>query len=207
MSEQVEVTTLDILRHGECADGDIFRGRTDSALSELGRQQMQQAIDADGKNWDVLVTSPLQRCAQFSQALADASHTPFKIENHLQEMSFGDWDGLTTAQVEHRDAEALAAYWLDRENNTPPNGESLIAFHQRIAQALQQLLEQERGRHLLIVTHGGVVRSLMAQCLQMPLKAMAHIDVPYASRTQIKVFHSPDHPDWMQLMHHRPQSR
>ncbi|MGH1370771.1 MAG: histidine phosphatase family protein [Cellvibrionaceae bacterium] len=207
MSQDVQVTTLDILRHGECADGEVFRGRIDSALSERGQQQMQRAIDTGDNHWDTIVTSPLQRCRVFSQSLASDSNRVLIIEADFQEMSFGDWDGLTTEQVENQDADKISAYWLDRENNTPPNGEPLIDFHQRTGEALQRLLENEQGRHILLVTHGGVLRSLIAHCLKMPLKSLAHIEVPYACRTQIRVFHSPNHPDWMQLMHHNQPQR
>ena len=207
MSNDIEVTTLDLLRHGECADGDIFRGRTDSLLSELGHQQMQRAIDLSGGGWDVIVTSPLQRCRAFSQTLASTMGLSFNVEDGLQEISFGDWDGLTRTQINAQNGDRLAAYWLDRENNTPPNGEPLAEFHQRTHNALRQLLDSERGRHLLIVTHGGVVRSFIAHCLQIPLKSISHIDVPYGCQTQIQVFHSPYHSDWMQLMHHNPLPR
>lgn len=207
MTDNVLVTTLDILRHGECTDGDVFRGRTDSSLSQLGLEQMQQAAQINKSLWDTIISSPLQRCLQFSQSLSQKLQKPLITESNFQEMSFGDWDGLTTKQVETYDGEKLAAYWLDRENNTPPNGELLKEFHQRIQFALTSLLEKQRGQQLLLVTHGGVVRSLMAHCLQIPLKSMAHIDVPYGCRTQIKIYHSPNHPDWMQLMHHQPLER
>ena len=204
MSSRMSVTTLDLLRHGACANGDIFRGRTDSLLSQVGLQQMRQAIENNTSEWKAIISSPLKRCLQFSQELADQQKLPLAIEAGFQEISFGNWEGLVTEEIEADSGKQLEAYWLDRENNTPPNGEALVDFHQRTFSALQQLLEQRRGAHQLVVTHGGVIRSLMAHALQMPLKAMQHIDVPYACRTQIKVFHSPDHPDWMQLMHHRP---
>lgn len=207
MTDSVQVTTLDILRHGECSDGDVFRGRTDSSLSERGLEQMHQAIQIDKHPWDAIISSPLQRCLRFSQSLSKEQQKPLIAESNFQEMSFGDWDGLSTKQVEANDGKKLAAYWLDRENNTPPNGEQLKAFHQRILAALTSLLDTRRGQHLLLVTHGGVVRSLMAHCLQMPLKSMAHIDVPHGCRVQIKIYHSPNHPDWLQLMHHRPLER
>lgn len=203
-SSPISVTTLDLLRHGECADGDIFRGRTDSLLSSTGHQQMQQAIEEGAANWDGIISSPLQRCLQFSQQLASQKNLPLATNAGFQEISFGDWEGLLTEDIEAVAAEPLAAYWLDRENNTPPNGEPLADFHQRTYAALQQLLDQQQGSHQLLITHGGVVRSLIAHTLKIPLHAMQHIDVPYACRTRIKVFRSPDHPDWMQLMHHHP---
>lgn len=61
---------LDLLRHGETELGGGLRGSLDDALTELGWQQMRAAV-ADGGPWERIVSSPLQRCARFSEELAD----------------------------------------------------------------------------------------------------------------------------------------
>ncbi len=59
---------VDLLRHGACAGGEIYRGRSDVALSELGLKQMQAAVL--GLHWQSIISSPLQRCDKFAQGLA-----------------------------------------------------------------------------------------------------------------------------------------
>ncbi len=203
MSGPIQVTTLDLIRHGECDDGAIFRGTTDSLLSESGKRKMLEVIRNHGTSqWQTVLSSPLQRCQRVAKELAQERELPLHTLNALQEISFGDWDGQSFTAVERDSPAAFAQYWQDREKHTPPNGEPLTQFHQRTDAVLSEILKHYRGQHLLMVTHGGVIRSLLAHCLQMPIAAMQHIEVPPCCRSQIKIYHSTEHKDWMQLIFH-----
>ena len=59
---------LDLLRHGETESGGGFRGSLDDALTARGWAQMRTAVE--GGRWDLLVSSPLQRCRAFAEELA-----------------------------------------------------------------------------------------------------------------------------------------
>lgn len=203
MTNSIQVTTLDLIRHGECADGHIFRGHTDSLLSDTGKRHMLEVThEHEGSSWQAILTSPLQRCQQVAQQLSQERQLPVDTLSELQEISFGDWDGQSFATVERDAPAAFAQYWQDREKHTPPNGEPLAQFHQRTETVLAYILKHYLGQHLLVVTHGGVIRSLLAHCLQMPIAAMQHIEVPPCCRSQLKIYHSTEHKDWMQLIYH-----
>lgn len=199
-------TTLDLLRHGECEGGLIFRGDTDSALTALGEQQMfdrlKSEISPQTAPWDIVLTSPRQRCFRFAGRLSEQTNCPLETVDDLREISFGDWDGLSFDQVQKAQPEMLQQYWDQRQNVTPPNGESLQIFQQRIQNALNSLVTNYRGQHLLLVTHGGVLRSLIAHALKMPLAGLQHIEVPHACRSQLKIFHDDGRQDWPQLVYH-----
>ena len=60
---------LDLLRHGETEQGGL-RGSLDDALTDKGWAQMRQAV-AEAGPWEVLVSSPLQRCARFAEELGE----------------------------------------------------------------------------------------------------------------------------------------
>jgi len=65
---------LDLLRHGETTLSHTLRGHTDDELTEKGWLQMQSTIQqyvAGGTNWDVIFSSPLQRCHAFAINLAE----------------------------------------------------------------------------------------------------------------------------------------
>lgn len=207
----MQTTTIDLLRHGACEGGDIFRGSTDSPLSKIGQQQMLQALKnhpsnhSDGSHpWQHIICSPLKRCLAVATQLAEKQRSNLHIEPALQEIHFGDWEGQLTDEVYQQSPEAVSAFWKNPVEHTPPNGESLIEFQQRIHSAWQQLLEQYRGQHSLVITHGGVIRLILAELLQMPLRPVSYISVPHACLTQIKIFHQPGDNDWPQLMFHRP---
>ena len=211
MNNTQTVTTIDLLRHGECEGGLIFRGHTDSPLNETGWQQMQQAIKQHPQQrelhphpakdrWQTVISSPLLRCKAFAETMSGQ----VLLEPQLREISFGDWDGQLTEQVHQTAPEAVEAFWQNPAENTPPNGESLLAFQQRVAAAWHSITEQYKGKNILLVTHGGGIRLILAHVLQMPLRPVSYLSVPHGCLTQIKIFHQPQAQDWPQLIFHQP---
>jgi Fructose-2,6-bisphosphatase len=65
----MSTTIFDLIRHGEPAGGQMYRGHKDDPLSEQGWQQMRNAITGDDK-WDHILSSPLLRCREFAAELA-----------------------------------------------------------------------------------------------------------------------------------------
>ncbi|WP_439135337.1 histidine phosphatase family protein [Pseudomaricurvus sp.] len=221
-SDQQSVTTLDFLRHGECQDlaedgsknsdsHAIFRGRTDSPLNECGWHQMNQAVQhwhapltEVNHEWDKVISSPLKRCRIFAEQLAEFLKLPSATEDALREIDFGDWDGRLIANIERESPDQLSRFWSQPAEFTPPNGEPLHDFHQRVMTAFAQLVKSETNKRCLIVCHGGVIRSILGHCLNMPLDSLPRLAVPHACMTQIKIYHKPGCDDWIQLTRHQP---
>lgn len=206
----MDVTTIDILRHGKTEGGDIFRGDTDVLLSELGWQQMQQVSEqfkqGDVFPWQHIISSPLKRCALFSQQLSQQQGgretIALCIEKDLKEISFGDWDGQLIRDVRANDPDVWAQYARDPSRFTPPNGEPMADFQQRVKSVWEDVQHRYQGQHVLLVCHGGVFRILLGLLLQMPLSAVVRFDVPYACFSRIKIYHSEGHAPWPQLVFH-----
>lgn len=180
-------TTIDLLRHGACEGGHIYRGRTDVALSAQGWQQMEQALGAGG-GWQTVVTSPLLRCRVFAEHCANRLQLPLVISDELQEINFGAWEGQLVQDVQRAHPELLARYYADPQAVTPPGGESTLDAQQRIVRGWRALLREHAGEHLLLVCHGGVIRLLLSHLLDMPLHASARLYVPYASLSRVEVY-------------------
>lgn len=198
--QEMRVTRIDLLRHGECEGGDIFRGHFDAALSPAGFAQMQNACTPHCSPWQVVFSSPLQRCWQFAQGL-----TPGAVSDaRLQEMSFGDWDGQAIADVWRDDHTRIAAWSRNPATSTPPNGEPLQRVGARVGAFLSHCLQQHSGKHLLLVTHGGIIRVLLCQVLGMPLAHANRWQVPYGCFTQLAVYEQPlsQEPPLFQLVCH-----
>lgn len=197
------VTTIDLLRHGEPEGGEMFRGHTDLPLTELGWQQMHGALEAEVAPWQRIFSSPLQRCCNFAEQIAAVHGLPHQADHQLREISFGDWDGMSFEQVRQQHQTALTLYWQDVVENTPPNGESMQAFNQRVISSWQQLLSSHAGEHLLLITHGGVIRVLLAAVLNMPLKSITRLNVPYACLSRVQVYQTEGEFPWLQLQFHQ----
>lgn len=182
------VTTVDILRHGKPKGGNIFRGTTDVDLSELGWSQMSESV-IEPSLYQRVLTSPMSRCREFAQKLADEQKIDIEQVIDLREVSFGDWDGLTFKEVEQSCPELFKQYWSDPVENPPPNAEPMMDFCHRVKSAFWQQVNQYPGEHLLMVVHGGVIRAILADILQSAPIALMRYEVPYASVSRFKIYH------------------
>ncbi|MCW8919412.1 MAG: alpha-ribazole phosphatase family protein [Gammaproteobacteria bacterium] len=184
MDEQT--TIIDILRHGEPVGGARYRGQLDDPLSELGWAQMRAAV-AGRDEWQQIVTSDLSRCAAFADELGERLAVPVERCVPFREIGFGDWEGLTAKEIMARDEAALFAFWQDPLTHTPPNGEPLPAFAERIEAAWQALLLRHAGKRLLLVGHAGMMRILLLKALNMPLDSFYRFDLRNAALIRLRV--------------------
>ena len=139
MMNDYAVTTIDLLRHGLPEGGEIFRGKTDVALTQEGFQQMQVAEKKLSAR-DVIITSPLKRCASFADHLQSVTPCVSVIpEIGLREISFGDWDGKLFKDIERDYPELYQHYWKNPITHSPPNSEPLAQFSERVAQTIEAI--------------------------------------------------------------------
>lgn len=172
------MTSLHLLRHGRTQGPQGFRGRLDVPLSDEGWNQMHSATSA--LSYDRIVTSPLQRCAKFARALAETTGIAMFVEADLRELDFGDWEGRTPAELMVDQAEALGQFWADPYGYTPPSGEPVQAFEQRVLNAVESLVDRFTGERLLVITHGGVIRLLLARARGLHRNDLLQVEVGYA---------------------------
>ncbi|NOX91727.1 MAG: alpha-ribazole phosphatase family protein [Gammaproteobacteria bacterium] len=184
-------TIIDLLRHGETVGGSRFRGSIDDALTENGWLQMDAAIAQAMKNhsqtWNRIISSPLQRCADFAHKLGQQHSLPVNLDTRFKEIHFGCWEGRTAAELMSTDEDALTQFWNDPVQNTPPEAEPLLEFEQRVLLAWTDLLRDYRGERILLVTHGGVMRVLLCHVQQRPIKQLLEIEVKHAALKQLRI--------------------
>jgi len=177
---------VSLLRHGMTLGNDIYRGRTDVALAPHGFEQMQQATTGFSVPVDYLVSSTLVRCAKFAHQHAQ----PELLDERLQEMSFGDWDGRLRSDVWRDHEPQVKAFWADPLGCAAPNGETLVQVQRRAMAALSEHVQAafSKGcKHVLIVTHGGVIRAILSELLHMKAAALFNMEVPYGGLVGLKV--------------------
>lgn len=186
---------VDLLRHGAVEGGIRFRGCQDDPLSAEGQRQMERAMQ-EGSRWTAVLSSPLRRCFDFASRLCLTRDLPLTVHYDWREREFGDWEGQTPEQLP---ADELTRFWTDPTCFTPPNGESYDDFHRRILKLWQVCVTTDE-RHTLVVTHGGVIRLIVAEVLQMSPEALLRIEVPFGSLTRIRL---PDPPGVPAMVFHR----
>lgn len=177
---------LDLLRHGETELGGGLRGSLDDALTDTGWAQMRAAVVEQGP-WDRLVSSPLQRCARFAQELGAQLGLPVQLDKDLQELHFGAWEGQSAAALMETDAEALGLFWADPYSFTPPQGERVEDFSTRVLAAVARLYEAYAGERVLLISHGGVMRLLLAQARGLPREQLLNVEVAHGALFSLSV--------------------
>ncbi|MGY2186717.1 Alpha-ribazole phosphatase [compost metagenome] len=177
---------LDLLRHGETELGGGLRGSLDDALTDKGWQQMRAAVIEQGP-WDRLVSSPLQRCARFAEELGARLAVPVQLEKDLQELHFGAWEGQSAAELMKTDAEALGLFWADPYSFTPPEGEPVTDFSLRVLSAVARLRAAYAGERVLLISHGGVMRLLLAQARGLPREQLLNVEVGHGALFSLAV--------------------
>jgi len=178
-------TIVDLIRHGEPAGGRRYRGyNIDDPLTEKGRSQMWNAV-GDYSEWDVIVTSPLQRCRVFAEALGEKLNIPVIVEDNLKEVGFGSWEGKTPDELKANNAEEFDAFYADPVNARPEGAEPLDEFIQRVVNVYDRVVETHTGKHLLVVAHAGVIRALIANAIDASPAGMYRIGVSNAGVSRI----------------------
>ncbi len=182
------MTHIYLLRHGETQGGSRFNGSTDVALSEHGYSQMWAAVENES-HWDRIISSPLIRCADFSQALKQQYDIPLQFDARIKEIHFGSWEGKSAEEVMADDGNALTRYWQDPTQYTPQDAEPLTDFAARILLFWNEIITCYQDEKILMVAHGGVIRLLLGHILQQPLQRILELEVTHASLHGIRIEH------------------
>ena len=182
-------TIIDLIRHGEPEGGGRYRGHgVDDPLSEKGWSQMWRAV-GDYSEWQQIVTSPMQRCADFASALSKRLGIPYMVEDRLKEIGFGDWEGKTREELKQENLTQYESFYRDPVNCRPPGAEDLDAFIGRVTGAYRSLLSTYIGQNCLIVAHAGVIRSLIANVLHAEPRGLYNIRIENAGISRIRHSH------------------
>jgi probable phosphoglycerate mutase len=153
------VTRLLLVRHGESTWNAQARwqGQADPPLSPLGEQQAEEAAQrlAEIASITVVWTSDLVRARRTAELIASRLGVDRVCdEPRLRERDVGSWSGLTRAEIEERWPGYLAA------RRSPPDFEGDVELLARTRAGLLAAVDGSRTGDVLVVTHGGVVRTI-----------------------------------------------
>ncbi len=203
--------TIDLLRHGEVEGGACYRGSTDDALTTTGFEQMQRATKyatTSTQPWDKIVCSPLQRCFKFARYLSQQISVPLETDERAKEICFGEWEGKNAETILKEAPEKIKQYWQDPIHNTPPNGETLQNFENRVIDFWRDLAINHQNQHVLVITHAGIIRMIIHLLLCTPLSSLFNINVPHACMSRIHISFRLDGTQRACLVSHtKPHSR
>lgn len=186
-AKSFQTTYVDVIRHGQPEGGEVFRGRTNHALTDLGKWQFEQRIARHSNTYQAIISSPLQRCRYSAEWLAQQASLPLNVVTDWQEIDFGDWEDQAIASVMKNQADHAQQMWQDPLNFCAPGGESVPQLQQRMIAAWQDLLQQYAGQQVLLVSHGGVMRVLAQYLLDLAPQSMSQLAIPYAGFMRFRI--------------------
>lgn len=196
-----QTTWIDLLRHGQPVGGRRYRGKQDDPLTEKGWEQMWHAASGETP-WQQIISSPLIRCRAFAEALSEKLDLPLEIDERLQELHYGEWEGKTPGELLTVDPQIISRYFHDPHNHRPPGAEYVVDFIQRVGAAYDEAVTKHLGKHLLIIAHAGVIRAIITRALAAPPESVfrMHVETGHLSRIRIDndrpptlMFHGLDH--------------
>jgi probable phosphomutase (TIGR03848 family) len=182
------VTLILLIRHAHSiANGSgILAGRTEGiGLSSSGKKQARELARRLG-DFPIksLRSSPLERCAEtISPWLKNLSQTQprlsVQLDEDLSEVDYGDWTGRKLRALTK---ESLWKTVQEKPSRvTFPNGESLRNMQERAMKAVTRGLEKRGKGHVVLISHGDVLKSIIASALNLPLDEFQRIVIDPAS--------------------------
>ncbi|MGH3325845.1 MAG: histidine phosphatase family protein, partial [Streptomyces sp.] len=155
-----------------------------------GRRQARAVADALAARGTLqaIVSSPLRRCQETAAAVADRTGLPVRIDEGLREADFGDWEGLTFAEVQDRFSDDLQAWLESTEAEPTGGGESFAAVARRVAVSRDKLLARYPARTVLLVTHVTPVKTLVRLALGAPAEALFRMELSAASLSAVAYY-------------------
>ena len=181
-------TRLVLVRHGEVEARyqRVFGGRIDMGLSPRGHEQARTlAAHLRRQPLDAIYASPMKRAQLTVAPLAGQHPVAPVILPELREVDFGAWTGHSWQEVLDK-FQVRAFDWLEKlETGEIPQAEPVRQFRDRVESALGRILRESVGRRVAVISHGGVIRMMLALLLDMPLRKMAGFDIDYASVTRV----------------------
>lgn len=177
-----------LARHGE-TDWNVrflMQGTTDTELNENGLAQAAKLGESMKDSGIVHVyTSYLKRAARTGQIVAEILGVPCEVREGLQETGLGEWEGRIWKDVCEEYPEAIARWTADRRNNRPPKGETYQEVLDRVIPAVVRVAQEATG-DVMIVSHNGTIKALLAELNGTPLETMNQdYPTPNAGATEV----------------------
>ena len=180
------MATVILVRHGRTtanASGTLAGRLPGVGLDDVGREQAARlGSRLAGVSLASLVSSPLERCQQTARAIAAAHPSPPRVgrDRGITECDYGEWQGRTLKEL------AKEKLWKTVQAQPSaaafPGGESLSAMQARAVDAVRRrdaavTAEHGRGAVWAAVSHGDIVKALLADALGMHLDLFQRIHV------------------------------
>ncbi len=181
---------LIIVRHGETEENtkDIVQGHLPGHLTKKGIKQAKAAgLALKREKIDAIFSSDLKRTRDTCMEIAKYHSAPVYYTRQLRERNIGIYAGMTGPEVHAMYKEGMARTGTDSFTFKPEGGESTMEARDRLSRFFQKLYKKYRDKTVLIVTHGGIIKTIIHLYENVSLEEAKKIKPENASIRMIKV--------------------
>lgn len=172
-----------LIRHTSVAvEKSVCYGQSDILLADTFQMELINIQNKLTLNNDcVIYSSPLKRSLQ----LANTIFPPIQpiIDARLMELNFGDWELKKWGEINKQE---LDLWMNDFVNIQCTRGESYKELYQRSSEFFNQCITKPH-KQVVIISHGGVIRSILSLILQIPLVKSFSLQIDYGKISKINV--------------------
>jgi broad specificity phosphatase PhoE len=161
-------TSIILVRHGQTAWNaeEVFRGQADIELDEMGLKQAELLAEyLSPRKLEAVYSSPLKRAVWTAEAIARRHGLTVEITPGLNDIDFGEWQGLSLQEVRTRFDEPFSAWVSEPHQARIPSGESLDDVRQRALALVNQVMDEHEGTVVVLVSHRVVNKVLICALL------------------------------------------
>jgi alpha-ribazole phosphatase len=161
-------TSIILIRHGQTAWNaeEVFRGQADIELDETGLKQAELLAEyMSHRKLEAIYSSPLKRAVRTAEAIASRHKLAVEITPGLNDIDFGEWQGLSLQEVRTRFNELFEMWVTDPHRVRIPSGESLDDVRQRALALVNNVVEEHEDKVIALVSHRVVNKVLICALL------------------------------------------
>ena len=160
------VTTLYIVRHCQSAgnQGGRFQGQFDGPVNEMGEKQLELlSLRFRNEHLDAIYSSPLTRAYKTAQAIDRFHDLPIQTMDGLSEIDVGEMENQLLSEIAVKYPEVAHNWDSAPDLCAFPGGETMAQVYERVGETIQRIVEENPGKVVAVVTHGGFIKNLNAR--------------------------------------------
>lgn len=179
---------LIIVRHCQ-AQGNLerfFQGRIDTDITPVGRAQIGAVSEMlCAEPIDVIYTTLLRRARATAEGINVYHDVEIKTDNRLAEIDAGSWEGKYLSEIEKTYPEEFSKWKNDPAAFVAPGGESMKQVYDRTSAAIEDIIRDNNGKTVCIVSHGCAIKNLMCYLHGLDFSQIG--DIPIGTNTAVNV--------------------
>jgi len=182
-------TRLYLIRHGETPRRGYCNGHLDETLTANCIADIEAVADRlKGAGIAALYASDLKRATQSAEILGCILNIRPIISPPLREKCFGQWEGLSQAEIQQRFPSEWEAWVQNPGDAKPRGGESFREVASRVLPVIEQIIKRHLGERVAIVAHGGVNRVILCHALGVDRRYMERFAQRHGALNIIEYF-------------------